>query len=189
VAVGVPLFLPISLCLRNNRFAERGGFATFISDAAMTLDTSEISASDPFIRRVLAIIEDAIEAEWPQKEAARNEAAALGWTVERRKSYKAITLTPQRLARLVDGMHETKFRRALLALGAPTPGELIRKARIRYAARLLTHTRLMVKQIADRAGYRSEKHFTDVFRAMFDSTPSEYRRSFIQNHSQGNTNP
>lgn len=148
----------------------------------MTVDPHDLSPCDPFIRRVLTIIDDAIEAEWPKKEAARNEAAALGWTIERRNAYAAITLTPQRLARLVDGMHETKFRRALCALGAPTPGDLIRKARIRYAARLLTHTRLMVKQIADRAGYRSEKHFTDVFRAMFDATPSDYRRAFIQNH-------
>jgi transcriptional regulator GlxA family with amidase domain len=137
--------------------------------------------ADPFLRRVLLVIDKCIEAEWTQQNAARNEAAALGWTTERRDAYRALHLTPERLAKLVDGMSEAKLRRALLALGAPPPGELIRKARIRYAAKLLTHTRLLVKQVAERAGYRSEKHFTDVFRATFDTTPTDYRRTFIQN--------
>lgn len=145
---------------------------------------------DPFLRRVVATIDECIEGEWPMKEAAKNEASALGWNKERRDAYKALTLTPARLANRLDGISESKFRRALLDIGAPPPGELIRKARLRYAAKLLTHTRLLVKQVAERAGYRSEKHFTDAFRAVFDATPTDYRRTFIQNHpDKGETNP
>jgi AraC-like DNA-binding protein len=139
---------------------------------------------DPFLRRVLNAIDDWIESEWRLRDAARSEGAALGWTPERRENYLALTLTPRRLARRVDGMSEAKFRRELGSLGAPPPGELIRQARLRYAAKLLTHTRLLVKQVAERAGYRSEKHFTDVFRVTYDMTPTDYRRAFIANNNQ-----
>lgn len=139
--------------------------------------------SDPFLRRVVATIDECIEGEWLMKETARNEASALGWTKERRETFKALTLTPARLALRLDGISESKFRRALFDIGAPPPGELIRRARLRYAAKLLTHTRLLVKQVAERAGYRSEKHFTDAFRAVFDATPTDYRRvSIINSH-------
>lgn len=145
---------------------------------------------DPFLRRVLFTIDECIADEWPMKEAAKNEAAALGWTKERRDAYRALTLTPARLATRLDGISKSKFRRALLDVGSPPPGELIRKARIRYAAKLLTHTRLLVKQVAERAGYRSEKHFTDAFRSAFDATPTDYRRTFIQNQpDQGDNQP
>lgn len=145
---------------------------------AMSL-ASGMPPLDPFLRRVLSTIDECIQDEWPMKEAAKNEAAALGWTANRRDAYRALTLTPRSLARRVDGMSEAKFRRELGSLGAPPPGELIRHARLRYAAKLLTHTRLLVKQVAERAGYRSEKHFTDVFRATYDMTPTDYRRAFI----------
>jgi len=137
--------------------------------------------TDPFLRRVVATIDECIEGEWPMKEAAKNEASALGWSKDRREAFKALTLTPARLALRLDGISESKFRRALFDIGAPPPGELIRRARLRYAAKLLTHTRLLVKQVAERAGYRSEKHFTDAFRAVFDATPTDYRRDSINN--------
>ncbi len=79
-------------------------------------------------------------------------------------------------------MSLSKLRRELDKLGAPSPGELIRKARLAHAAQLLTHTRLQVKQVALQSGYRSEKHFTDTFKAAYDATPSDYRRDFIGNH-------
>ncbi len=35
------------------------------------------------------------------------------------------------------------------------------------------------RKVAKRAGYDNEKHFTDAFRAEFKTTPSDYRRRFI----------
>ncbi|WP_414462372.1 helix-turn-helix transcriptional regulator [Hyphomicrobium sp. DY-1] len=138
-----------------------------------------LPAVDPFLRRVLTIIDDWIESEWSQKEAIKREGNALGWTTERAARLKDAALTAQHLANRVDGMSEASFRRALQYRGAPPPGELIRKARIRYAAKLLTHTGLLVNKVAKRSGYKSEKHFTDAFRAEFKMTPSEYRRASI----------
>lgn len=140
---------------------------------------------DPFLQRVLTIIDEWIATEWDRKEAIRNEANALGWTTERTARYKDAVLTTHRLATLVDGVSEATFRRQLEQLAAPPPGELIRKARIRHAAKLLVTTRLMVNKVGKRAGYRNEKHFSDAFRATFKTTPSEYRRRFITNTRNG----
>lgn len=134
---------------------------------------------DPFLERVITIIDEWIESEWHTKEAIKYEAQALGWTKDRNQRFHAATLSAELLANRVDGMSDAKFRRELKKIGAPNPGELIRKARIAHAAKLLTHTRLLVKQIGLRAGYSSEKHFTDAFRAACGKTPSEYRRAFI----------
>jgi AraC-like DNA-binding protein len=148
---------------------------------AMTDAQPPPQRSDPFLQRVPTIIEEWIEGEWEKKEAIRSEALALGWNAERAARYQDAILTTHRLALRVDGMSEATFRRELEKLHAPKPGELIRKARIRYAAQLLTHTRLRVNMIAKRAGYDNEKHFTDAFRAAFKVTPSEYRRRAIDN--------
>lgn len=134
---------------------------------------------DPFLQRVMFIIDGWVEGEWEAKEAIRHEAAALGWTPSRTARYKDAILSSHALAVRVDGMSETKFRRELEKVDAPTPGELIRKARMRYAAKLLRETRLLVKQVARRAGYDNDKHFADAFRAEFNTTPSDYRKSFI----------
>lgn len=144
-------------------------------------------AEDPFLARVLAIIDACIQSEWDRKEAIKAEAMALGWNAERAARYRNATLTTEHLAARVDGVSEAKFRRDLEKVGAAPPGELIRKARIRHAARLLITTRLLVKQVAKRAGYKSEKHFTDAFRAELGATPSEYRRRFISKNSGAKT--
>ncbi len=142
---------------------------------------------DPFLQRVHTVIEDWIDTEWDRKEAIRNEALALGWNTDRATRYRDAVLTTHRLADCIDGMSEATFRRELEKLHAPKPGELIRSARIRFAAKLLTHTRLRVNQIGKRAGYKNEKHFTDAFRAEFDTTPSEYRRQFINTNGASTT--
>ncbi|WP_414463383.1 helix-turn-helix transcriptional regulator [Hyphomicrobium sp. DY-1] len=141
---------------------------------------SILPPADPFLRRVYATIDDWIASEWERKEAIRTEALSSdGWTPERHARLRDATLTTHRLANRIDGMSEATFRRELAKLGAPPPGELIRKARMRHATKLLTHTRLMIHKIAKRCGYKSEKHFADAFRAEFHTTPSEYRRKFI----------
>ncbi len=141
--------------------------------------TDEPARLDPFLQRVQAIIDDWIEGEWDRREAIRSEALALGWTAERAARYNDALLTTHRLATRVDDMSEATFRRELEKLAAPKPGEMIRKARLRYAAKLLTHTRFRVSQVGKRSGYNDGKHFADAFRAEFNCTPSEYRRRFI----------
>lgn len=151
----------------------------------MTSNARFPTGVNPFLQRVLFIIDEWIADEWSLKEAIKNEASALGWNNERAARYRDSILTTPTLASRVDGMSEAKLRRELEKAGATTPGELIRKARLRLAARLLIETRLLVKEVAHRAGYDSEKHFTDAFRAEYDATPSDYRRAFIKQTANG----
>lgn len=126
------------------------------------LTQARLRNTDPFLARVTGIIASSVETE-----------------CEAEPGRSPLRLTAETLARRLDNISLAKLRRELEKLGAPPPGELIRKARLAHAAKLLTHTRLMVQQIADRSGYRSKKQFTDAFKAEFNTTPSDYRRKFI----------
>ena len=131
---------------------------------------------NPFCARVLRAIEAWIHGEWDRREAVREEAKALGWTEQRRRAYFETILTPAGLARQIDRISESKLRRELARLGAPPPGQLIRDARIEFAKHLLVHGRLLIREVADRAGYENEKHFSGVFMKATGVSPSQYRR-------------
>lgn len=89
---------------------------------------------DPFCRRVQRVIASWIEGEWERRERLSEEAKALGWTAQRRRAYLRLTLTPDVLAEQIEHISESKLRRKLrrelARLGAPTPGRMIRDARM-----------------------------------------------------------
>lgn len=134
---------------------------------------------DPFHARVSALVTEWVETEWARREAIRQQAAESGWSADYEQRLADATLDSFMLARAVDNMSIAKLRRELEKVGAPPPGELIRAARIAHATKLLTHTRLMVRQIGERCGYRDEKHFKDAFKTATCATPTEFRRDFI----------
>jgi len=140
--------------------------------------------NNPFLKRVERTIDEWVETEWTRKEkiisctvrhAPKSRAAALA----------AATLTPERLAAQIDNISLSKLRRELSKVGAPSPGQLIRDARIAYATRLLIETRLMIREVRERAGYDNEKHFTTTFINATGLTPSEYRRQSIAKKPSG----
>jgi AraC-like DNA-binding protein len=133
----------------------------------------------PFFKRVQTVLSSWIANEWERREVIRRDAKSHGWTDARRQSYADATLTAEGLARAVDNISLTKLRRELGKIGAPAPGQLIREARIKYAKTLLVTGRLLIREVADRAGYEKERHFTEVFTATVGVTPSEYRRLSI----------
>ncbi|MGD9803397.1 MAG: helix-turn-helix transcriptional regulator [Hyphomicrobiaceae bacterium] len=135
--------------------------------------------SAPFFRRVHEVLSQWIAGEWEAREAIRREAMVHGWNDARRRAYDDAMLTAQNLARAIDNISLTKLRRELGKIGAPSPGHLIREARIQYAKHLLVTGRLLVREVALRAGYGKERHFTEVFTAAVGVTPSEYRRLSI----------
>lgn len=137
------------------------------------------SQSDPFLARIRDLLTGWVEGEWPTRQRIEGEVRASGWTSALRTDYAAAALTVENLATRLDNISLSKLRRELRKLGAPTPGDLIREARIAYAARLLVETRLLVREVAARAGYDSEKHFTEQFHRAFGVTPSIYRRERI----------
>jgi len=130
----------------------------------------------PYAQRVIAVASQWVDTEWQRKERIRLEAVAHGWTPQRWSAYADAVLTTNTLARSVDNVSLSKFRRALQDVDAPSPGQIIRAARLCHAERLLRETRLMVREVARRAGYSSEKHFATRFGLAFGCSPSDYRR-------------
>ncbi|MFC5407466.1 response regulator [Cohnella soli] len=59
--------------------------------------------------------------------------------------------------------------------------EYVTRLRMDKAAELLRHTQLKVTEVAYRAGFQDIRHFTQVFRKTYQTTPTEYR----QQHQQG----
>jgi AraC-like DNA-binding protein len=142
----------------------------------------------PFVQRVHTIAREWVAAEWDTKQTIVRNAIALGWTSRRRDDHlAAATLTSQTLAARLDNISLSTLARALAQHGAPPPGKIIRTARLEYARDLLLTTKMMVRDIAHRAGYKSEKHFAEKFHAAFGCSPSEYRRSPTNAKTDGNT--
>lgn len=148
--------------------------------------SADIAASgpDPFLARIRELLSGWIEAEWLMRQRIEGEVRASGWTTALRADYDATLLTVENLATRLDNISLSKLRRELRKLGAPTPGDLIRETRIAYAARLLVETRLLVREVAARAGYDSEKHFAEQFHRALGVTPSVYRRERIARASK-----
>lgn len=140
---------------------------------------SAASQTDPFLARIRDLLADWIETEWATRQRIEGEVRASGWNAELRADYASAALTVENLATRLDNISLSKLRRELRKLDAPTPGDLIRETRIVYAARLLVETRLLIREVASRAGYDSEKHFAEQFQRALGVTPSVYRRERI----------
>ena len=125
---------------------------------------------------MVSIIEKWITVEWIEREGIRRAAITSGWTAQWRSDYAAAALTVENLAHRLDNISISKLRRELKKLGAPPPGEIIRRARIDYAKHLLVTTRMLVREVSERAGYDSEKHFAEQFQRATGCRPSAYRR-------------
>lgn len=139
--------------------------------------------ADPFLTRIRTILKDTIAREWSERDRLDAHARVHGWCAASRAEYAAAAVCVENLARQLDNISVSKLRRELKKLGAPTPGDLIRETRIAYASRLLVETRLLVREIAVRAGYDSEKHFAEQFQRANGLTPSAYRRAHIASTS------
>ena len=141
--------------------------------------------ADPFVCRIRTTLHTWVESEWQVRERIQTVVRASGWTHQLRAEHDAALLTVEDLAQRLDNISLSKLRRELRKLGAPTPGDLIREARIAYAERLLVGTRLLVREIATRAGYDSERQFKTIFQKTTGTTPSSYRKSHIATISAG----
>ena len=87
---------------------------------------------------------------------------------------KAITL--RELASLAS-VHPGHLTRAFRRYYRCSLGEYIRKLRLQYAARELRDTDTPITEIALRAGYYDQSHFTHAFRKYTGKTPGAYRNS------------
>jgi len=137
-------------------------------------------SSNPFFTRIQDTIANWIETEWHRRDALLTEAVRSGWTKQRTENeISNLTLTPERLAAALDNISLSKLRRELHKIAAPSPGQLIREARLAYAKRLLIETRLLIREVRERAGYDSESHFAESFTREVGTTPTQFRRNSI----------
>jgi AraC-like DNA-binding protein len=75
------------------------------------------------------------------------------------------------------GMTRSHFSHVFRARTGLTPARFVVETRVREAARMLLHTRVPLKQIAEACGFANPDHFSRVFRRFQHLTPGAYRRS------------
>lgn len=134
---------------------------------------------EPYLKRIDLAVRQWLAGEWDALHAISEVAEKKGWTKARKEEYAAASLTPDTLARRLDNISYPTLRRELERLGAPTPGDLIRTARLQYACHLLVATRLKIRDVASRSGYASDKHFSQLFTQTYGMSPRAYRNAQI----------
>ncbi len=87
-------------------------------------------------------------------------------------------LTPDEVTRKVGCARSTLELRFRSALGRTISSE-IRRVRVARAEQLVRETRLPLKQVAARSGFRSVQHMTTVFQERMGQTPAKLRRTSI----------
>jgi AraC family transcriptional regulator len=73
------------------------------------------------------------------------------------------------------GRHEIHVAREFRRFFGASVGEFVRRVRTEQAARLLSHSRASISDVALSCGFSSHSHLCRAFRAHFGTTPSEYR--------------
>ncbi|MFI7005444.1 helix-turn-helix domain-containing protein [Streptomyces sp. NPDC050145] len=71
---------------------------------------------------------------------------------------------------------------AVRAATGRSPGRLLIEARAQQAQRLLAHTSLSVRQIADRTGFAAPAYFSRFFRRETGSSPGAFRKHHSHHH-------
>ncbi|MCG8419871.1 MAG: AraC family transcriptional regulator [Proteobacteria bacterium] len=72
-------------------------------------------------------------------------------------------------------MSRSVFSRRFAEAFSTTPGDFVRRVRLRRAAELLRTTDLPIKAIAVRVGFASRSHFSRAFKAELGRNPATYR--------------
>jgi AraC family transcriptional regulator len=82
------------------------------------------------------------------------------------------------LARLAEeaGLSRAHFARTFRQIVRESPHRYVMKRRIEHAKRLLSESRVELKEIAHEAGFCSQAHLTHSFRIHLGMTPLQYRR-------------
>lgn len=109
--------------------------------------------------------------------APRGEAQTPAWLIaaeERIRERYRTAVSVGEIAREV-GVNPATLARGYRRRFGCTVGERIRALRVKHAARELTETAEPLSEIALRAGFYDQSHFTNVFRRTLGVTPSAYR--------------
>ena len=77
----------------------------------------------------------------------------------------------------ITGMSRIHVNRKLKAAGCPSPSVMLKDARMKKAAKLVTDGVFSFQEIAVKCGFSSASYFTTAFRDYFGVTPSEYNKA------------
>lgn len=132
----------------------------------------------PFLARVYDLASTWVQQEWIVIDAIRRGTTRTGKHTQ--VAIQESRLTLDTFASRLDNISQATLLRELRKLNAPPPGEIIRLTRLHFAKHLLIHTRLLVRDIALRAGYDNERHFAEMFTREFKATPSRFRRLHVE---------
>lgn len=132
----------------------------------------------PFLARVYDLTSNWVQQEWITIDAIKRGTTRTGKHTQ--IAIKESRLTLDTLASRLDNISQATLLRELRKLNAPPPGEIIRITRLHFAKHLLIHTRMLVREVALRAGYDNERHFAEMFTREFKCTPSLFRRTHVQ---------
>lgn len=132
----------------------------------------------PFLARVYDLTCRWVQEEWLTIDAIKRDTSRTGKASE--AAIRESRLTLDTLSKRLDNISQATLLRELKKLNAPPPGEIIRITRLSFAKHLLIHTRMLVRDVALRAGYDNERHFSEMFIREFSCKPTEFRRNHVQ---------
>jgi len=72
------------------------------------------------------------------------------------------------------------LQRKILSLVGETPNELIRRIRLKKAARLIEQNFGNMSEIALEVGFNNPAYFSEAFKKQFGLSPSQYQQKFIK---------
>lgn len=84
------------------------------------------------------------------------------------------------------GMSRASLYKKMQVLLGITPNDFLRNVRLKHAAKLLLETNEPVNQISLQIGFQTTRYFSQCFRSLFGTTPSEFRR---ENSPSSGANP
>lgn len=101
------------------------------------------------------------------------------WLVRARERLRDDCARPPRIEELarIAGVHPVAFARAFRRRYGRSPGDYLRECRLERAAALLRDRRLSLAEVAARAGFVDQSHFTRSFRRGFGCTPAVWRQA------------
>jgi AraC-like DNA-binding protein len=136
----------------------------------------------PFLRRMKELIYHWVQEEWSLTQSIKSDIAQAQTSPMKRTMLPLLTsalkdakLNTVNLARRLDNMSSSALHKELTSYGTPTPGRIIREARLAFAKHLLVHSRFNIADIVDRAGYRDQDHFCSIFKKATQMTPNQFR--------------
>lgn len=132
----------------------------------------------PFLARVYDLTSRWVQEEWIAIDAIKRDMSKSGKASQ--LAIEETRLTLNTLSKRLDNISQATLLRELKKLNAPPPGEIIRVTRLHFARHLLIHTRLLVRDVALRAGYDNERHFSERFIREFGCRPSDFRRQHVE---------